>query len=84
MMRNADFVPVIRLDRQLTTFFPSAWNNQFANLRNICFVHSSSLFSMADSTTDGKAGQVRIQLTTRHPDLELPDDPGPLLVSSGM
>ncbi|MBE7181727.1 MAG: hypothetical protein INR71_11080 [Terriglobus roseus] len=38
--------------------------------------------AMADSTTDGKAGQVRIQLSTRHADVELPPDTGTLLVSS--
>ncbi|KAF2099201.1 putative microtubule associated protein [Rhizodiscina lignyota] len=35
------------------------------------------------STEETKTAQVRIQLTTRYPDIELPDDPGPLLVSTG-
>lgn len=36
---------------------------------------------MAESKTAEKAGQARIQLTTRHADIELPADTGPLLVS---
>ena len=27
--------------------------------------------------------QVRVQLTTRHPDISLPDNPGPILVNTG-
>ena len=36
---------------------------------------------MADSTPD-LPSQVRVQLSTRHPDISLPENPGPILVNT--
>jgi len=35
------------------------------------------------STDVDRTSQVRIQLTTRSPDIQLPEDTGPILVSTG-
>ena len=32
--------------------------------------------------TDAPDSQVRVQLSTRHPDIALPDNPGPILVNT--
>ena len=37
----------------------------------------------ADDTSDSAStSQVRIQLSTRHPDIALPENPGPILVNT--
>ena len=33
-------------------------------------------------STPDSATQVRVQLSTRHPDISLPDNPGPILVNT--
>lgn len=42
---------------------------------------ATSLDGMATSTLDS-ASQVRVQLSTRHPDISLPENPGPILVDT--
>lgn len=42
----------------------------------------STQTQMASTDVD-RTSQVRIQLTTRSPDIQLPEDTGPILVSTG-
>ena len=67
-------------------------NGDSANfLQNFLGITESIIDRMSDQTLSNSAGdtgdsasisQVRIQLSTRHPDIALPENPGPILVNT--
>lgn len=45
--------------------------------------HTLTMTSTDATMAETKTSQVRIQLSSRSPDIELPEDTGPILVSTG-
>lgn len=52
-------------------------SNFFRDGRGLLHIHTTRIYTIMSTS------QVRIQLSTRSPDIELPEDTGPILVSTG-
>ena len=52
-------------------------SNFFRDVHGLSHKHTTRIY------TDMSTSQVRVQLSTRSPDIELPEDTGPILVSTG-